>query len=581
MKILLLSVFLTLAALGWMLGGNHAPSAKSESISAAAARPHRPARPAARISGPGGVGGRQLAAIRASRDRGARMRATVDLANSLAPADFAAWLDRGWFATQDGPELALFTIVVTQRWQAEDPEGWLVRAFGKKDPAGEAFLGEWARTDPAKTLAFFKQHPNQTAELRTLSIMAKENPDIALRRLQEMAGEGISEADVERNAVWCFLTLAEKSPVALEAALASFPGELGKMAESCLIGARMSKSPDEELAKLKKRPDGADLLARIFEKGVTNSAERNIMRERLFAGLAELSPSWRSAIASSPYYLAGGNTAASWIQADLEGAGFTKQQAKSIRSQVLRSLYAEPGLALRLLPDVKYEEGERHEFLRSIFRQLHDQPEKAVSLAAMLESSEDREFALAQASPAKDPTTPAKIDTPAGWLDGLAALDPTNNQQTFNLMSATAKWDEGKLAELSQQFDALPAAAKAAAARNATIQSYGNSNPLEGAAIRYLTGHLEAATGPVESGGDDTPENRTSKLASLYVAKSARTDPAGTASWIATLPAGPAKSWAGMNLHTLWSRYDPPAAAGWLNSLPAPGRQEIEKLRKR
>jgi hypothetical protein len=605
MKPLPILAFLVTAAIGWSMAGNSAAPAKSaDSAATAPSRAPRPERRARKTSGPEGAAARQLAAIRASRDPAARMRATVDLANTLPISEFAAWQDGGWFNIRGGAELTLFSKIFEERWRNEDPEGLVAWAIKNQSGHADPILIGWADTDPQRVLDFFKTHPDEKVELSILATVAKKNPTLALQRLQEMIANGFAvSGNGSDNSYGLLKELAKSSPQALEAALDSFSGTLKTNAEWMLIGSKMNDAFGDELVKLQDRPDGFKLFSQIMTEGAEEDAPREAMRDKLLADLSNLPESWRASIASQTYGFVSSKTARRWADADLEGAGFTPEQANKIRAAAVSRLYEQPEIALKLLPGVQIDEDNRKNLLSNIFRQLQGEPEKLAAMTELLPTEADREYVLSLTSPQSASAKPM-FDTPADWLAGLAGLaakypkntGSTNDyRSTYELMSATQKWDQGQRAELSRQFNALPHESKRAVAEQSIRHGfYSEPGPLEADAVRFLVANpsdgtvLPASSDPFAviqmqlSGSEqESSETRTIQLASNYVAKLAQNDPTAAGEWIATLPAGAPRTWAQKNLNSLWSQYDPAAASQWLKSLPAKDRAALDALPKK
>lgn len=578
MKPLPIVAFVIAAAIGWLVAGNPVRPVKTPSTkSAATARDDRPERLIRKTRGPEGVAGQRLAAIRASRDPAARMRATVDLASTLSPSEFADWLDGGWFAVS-GVELTLFTKIIEERWANEDPEGFLV--WAQKNGSGHAneILATWAKTDPRRVLEFFKNHPQDTWEMQYLGDVAKTDPALALQRFKELAAS-MDSSNLQYYVGSVLGVLAEKSPAELEAMLGSLPNNARSQVETALIRQRMKGSFDEEFLKLQDRPDGIKLMTQILSGNIPQK-DLEAYQKSILADLAHLPPSWISGIANSSYGFVGSN-AEQWINADLEGLGFTADQSKRIRSNALGNLYDKPELALKLMSRVPMEDGGRQNLLGNIFRNLDGDADKAEKLIAMLDSDQDRALARGLLQ-SKDGNGNPKIDNPSEWLAGLAALDPNSGGVGYSYISASQGWDAGKMLELSRQFNALPDDSKRSVAKNLVEQGYSDRSPLEPEAIRFLIQNPDPAAEETNPNNpSDTPEAKNIQLASRYVGKLAGTDPTAAGQWISTLPEGEPKLWAQKNLHTLWSQYDPAAAEEWFGTLPAATRDSVGKLDKR
>jgi hypothetical protein len=575
MKPLPILAFTVAAVIGWLVAGNPARPEKPTPLDAAAPRDVRPERRASKSRGPAGIAGQRLAAIRASRDPAARMRATVDLASTLSPAEFADWMDGGWFAVA-GVELTLFTKIIEERWINEDPEGFLVWAQKNRSSRARDMLASWARTDPRRVLEFYKNHPNDSAEMQDLNGVAKTDPALALQRFQELAAS-MDSSNLEYHIRNVLSVLAEKSPTQLEAALDSLPTKVRLLVETTLVGRRMKGSFDEEYLKLQQRPDGIKLMKEILNSDI-DSKDRNTYRNAILADLANLPPSWIGAIAANSYGFVTNDNAEQWISADLENSGFTADQAKRIRTNALGNLYNKPEVALRLLTDVEMEENNRENLLGNIFRNLGGDADKAEKLIAMLGSEEDREAARGFFKPKTEDVNPI-LDNPADWLASLAELDLKNGGGTFRHNSAVEEWDAAKVADLKRQFNGLPNETKGKVANNLLAQDYSNPSPIKADAIRYLLENPEPAPEGTDSTHPrNTPEGKNIQLASKYVGQLARTDPTAAGTWIASLPDGQPKLWAQKNLHSLWSQYDPAAAEEWFGTLPAATRESVGKL---
>jgi len=98
-----LLAFLATGIIGWQLAASSAPAAKGDPIMATVTKhTPRPARPSR--SGAADAAGRRIGSIRAVADPEVRILATISLAESLSPAEFAAWMDGGWFNLRGGDD---------------------------------------------------------------------------------------------------------------------------------------------------------------------------------------------------------------------------------------------------------------------------------------------------------------------------------------------------------------------------------------------------------------------------------------------------------------------------------------------
>ncbi|MES2658254.1 MAG: hypothetical protein V4689_06530 [Verrucomicrobiota bacterium] len=563
---LLALCFLGMAVAGWNLGGN---SGEPPAVPPpAATRSSRTERPVRVRPGPAGEAAQRLAAIRASTDPAERLRATIDLASTLPSAQFATWLDGGWFNLDGGMESTVFTGILMERWRQEDPEGHLLWCRKNKSTDADSVLSGWAETEPQRALDFFKSHPGDSMELAVLGKIAVKHPELALRRFQEMAAAGISNSD---DAGDVLAELAKQAPAALGAILDTLPSALKSEAEKSLIARRMEDSFATELRKLWDRPDGFDTLRSIFLR----SGE---LGGKLIDELANLPPSWRDEIASTPFTFIGRVDAAKWAAADLEGAGFTAEQAGKIRTlAVSRLKYDDPDAAFQVWAELDLLPDEKTRILASIFESLQGKPEKAEALLALLGSEEEREIArkALQSDPFGPEAEIKPIPHPAEWLATAAALDP-QSQDSWEYLQMVQGWEPEKAAALVAGFHSLPDARKKTLAQFIGAAGVNGDFPLKGEALAYLVAH--PADAPV-SGDPDGP-SRIIEFTSDYVAELGKQNPEKAGDWIRSLPDSEAKLYAAKNLQSVWSLYDPEAAERWMKTLPATTRAKVKELGK-
>lgn len=568
------AAFLATAALGWNLAGEAktAPPAAAAPTGTTAKKSARSERGNGRYGTPAYVRD-AMKSIRNAGSTEGRMRATIELANTLPVADIAAWLDGRWFDTGDGFDLTLFNKIVKQRWREEDPESLLLWSFKNGAETSQSIVREWAANDPQRLIEFYRKNPNDAMELQSLSEVAKKDPALAIGRLQEMIARGIP-ANASGYDQFLLTNLAAKSPAALEAVLGSLPQAWQVKAEMALIGERLNTSFDEEIRKLWERPDGW----KLFE----NCAYREGVGEKLIGELANLPASWRTSMASNYYRFLNSSNAETWIGADLEGSGFTDEQAKRIRLGALQNLtYQKPELTLKLLGEMEMEDDERRSVVSNVFANAARNPEKAEELLALLDSDEERKMAQGAIDQRNQigGTAAPKVEEPADWLAQAGEIDPRSGG-SYQFMSMLENWDKDKIADLTGQFRTMPEEAKRKVATLLSGQNFGGEGldpALQAEAIRYLVAN------PVEQAEDGQAGHRQQEdhLASVHAVKWAAKDPVAASEWVQTLPAGDAKLWAQKNLAKNWARYDPDAAGQWVASLPAAARTEVEGFMKK
>ncbi|GAA5122999.1 hypothetical protein JIN84_10820 [Luteolibacter yonseiensis] len=556
-----LLVFLATAAIGWNLASSPAVriSRKEEET-----KSPKHARRTDR-AGVADAARTRISSLRAIADPEARFLATVALANSLSPDDFAAWMDGKWFTLRGGPEHLVFDRILMERWRNEDPEGLLVWSAKNNNGAADGIVADWAANDPQRLLEFYKSHPDQGREMSALSKIAKSSPQIALARFQEMLAAGLS-GRYSGAADGVLSAILEKSPATLLDVLVTLPPEMKLAVEGMMSRKRLDASFSEEIRNLWERPDGWEVFSR---SGIDEKTS-----EKLLGELANLPPEWRGALATNAWnVMIGGNTE-KWYNADLEGAGFSPDAARSIRQRAVSSMaYQNPEAALARMAEIEMDPRERKRLQDQAVARLRD-PEKVRKLIPLMTNGEDREvlekkLETLSASPQGMP------ETPQDFLDQLGKLDGSRNS-ALPYFAELQNWDPQKVSEVSTRFRELPAEKKQQIAQaiiggNASSSDTGE---LKGDALRYL---LE---NPPPKKADADPFSSVAAVGATYVVNLSNQDPETAIAWVKKIPAGEDKSWMQKNLYSNWKQYDPKAAEQWKKSLPAAELEALEKLNK-
>lgn len=560
--------FLITAAIGWQLAGDAPPA---PAIKAADSRTTkvsaRQARSNSRYQTPA-YAKERLRAIRAAGSTQERMRATIELANTLPVSELESWLEGRWFDDSEGFDLTLFNKIAKERWLKEDPEGlalWSLKSGGQT----HGILASWAKDDPQRVIGFFKEHPNEQMELQMLQSIAKSDPALALGRLREIIAGGLGTGNISGYYGQQVLrSLAQSNPAALEAMLDSLPTKWRNTAEGAILTQKLNSSFSEEIQKLWERPDGLKILLQAGG-GVEG------FNEKLIGELANMPASWKSALAADAYGFLDSSTAEKWLNLNLEGSGFTSEQAKQIRKGAVQNLmYQKPEVALKMMGTMDFSDDERTSMIRNLFSNTRGDTEKAEGLIALLGTEQDRQTAR-NALATSSSSSQAKNAKPSEWLETASAFD-ANTGSGYQILSQLRNWDKEKLAELTSQFQTMPDAGKRNVAQVLAGDNNGIDPNLQGEAIRYLVAN------PIEpkEGQQTRRTENPVRLASDHAVQMVQKDPFAATVWVQTLPSGEAKLWAQKNLAANWVQYDPDAANQWVKSLPADARGEVQNFLK-
>ncbi|MES2996158.1 MAG: hypothetical protein V4733_05040 [Verrucomicrobiota bacterium] len=550
--------FLAMAVVGWKTAAPPPPQAvvRSEPV-VTAPKPVR--HHGQRNSGVPEIVRQRMASIRALEAPEDRMRATIDLAKTLPVSEFDSWMTSRWFSTGRGFDLSLFNKILKERWENEDPEGYLTWKLRNNPRQAAATLASWATTEPDRLATYLKNHPDKKLQREAFAAIAGKNPALALQWLREMPASSRMEF-AKTNGHDIFGDIAKSSPGALAAALESLPDSLKLQAESALIAERLRTSFSDEFPKLLARPDGWKIFSASFYKvpGIG---------DKIFDQLGELPDTWKASLGQNPYSLINAASASKWLNADLEGLGFSTRNAKNIRMTALGNMTEQqPEEALKMLGTLGLEADQRKNIVGAVFRNLAGKPEKVEALLPLI-PDEERQYVREILAPAVQSAPIQKIDQPTEWLEKISSHEGS----PYQYLGMIREWSPEKMAELGNQFRALPGEQKMKVAR--TFANYGSSlgNELAGDAVRYLVSQ------PLDSGNQTRGHI---EQASKLVTRWAKEDPAAAGTWVRTLPAGEARLWAQKNLAASWARYNPAEAENWANSLPAAEREEVRRFMK-
>jgi len=555
-RVMAFGAFLAAAVAGWNLAGSANPAAgKSPApantrISSGRIRPASESRPPAWALA-------NLESIQHAASLVERMRAIIALANSVPLSEIPKWLDGGWFRAGEGFDSTFFTELLLKRWEQAEPLDMAQWRMRKNPPEARSVLMRLAESDPEKVIALLKERPSGWIEIEVLAEMTKFHPELAVDRFMELALGGMGMGEEETNAASFLDALAKNNPELLEARLDSLPAFWETCAKDALVGQRLIASFDGEIRKLWNDPDGWMRFS--------NNLSREGMLDKLFGELANLPPSWRQSLSSSDWLI--WQNREKWWGADLEGCGFTAEQAKKIRMTALeRMTNDQPETAIQWLDGIELSAKERSAIIEKIFQWGARLPEESAGLLQCLTTEEDRRAAQAMLDrrAANQETVIPPINHPAEWLEKVAATKP-NSGDVHQYRNMLVTWEPAKLNELAARLHELPGENRIKVATVLAAQSGVSSDPLHGEALRCLVEH--PASDP-----------KIIQKTSIHAVKWALKNPSAASSWAASLPAGEPKQWAQNNLAAAWAQFDPEACDRWLGSLPESDQSHVREF---
>ena len=569
-------VFCMAALAGWWQADRpeNPDVASPSAVPARSSRPPRLPRHASRKTEPDHVR-RLLAPVRAARTPEERQRAAIQLALTLPVAELADWFDAEWYPFRDGIDSNVFYRLTRQRWQEEDPAGYLNRALVKKPDDTNEAASLWAKRDPEAALAWLHglTDPRDFAAMAesVYSSLAKARPTLALAEIAKLRGR-LPDADSTLQGM--LRELAGTSAKALRQAATTWPAELREMAGQALACDLLKRDFAAGIADLQDREDGR----KVFLKALSSD---QALAAKLLDSVESLPEGWlAAAIKQSGGWNLVSQNPERWLQIDLAALGLDKTTAADFREATLNSLASnskDPAATLRALETVAMGEPERQSLYESIlFRSMaYRNPADAELILTQL--SDPAAIARCEQfmeSLKSSQTMPKVPPSPTEWMTQLGNPDADANRSPSLLYEAKAVWDRSAIQEARTTFAQLPAEQKARAASQLSLgQGIDEMPELRADAFRWM---LENP--PLETAANATADRETGlvRYASRLATDWARDDPQAASRWAQSLPAGDTRLWVMKNVAKQWAEYEPTAAATWARALPAAERAAVE-----
>jgi hypothetical protein len=507
----------------------------------------------------------RLAPLRNARSTEERLRATIQLAQTLPVADIEAWYDAEWFDGEEDMQSYLFHRITRARWLAEDPAGLMDRCLRKETTYTSEVAAAWAARDPAAAFAFLEgvDKPEQQGKLISGmgAALAKSDPQLVLARIAEIHSALGSKYSGYMSTM--LTGLADAAPDLLKARLSELPPALRENARQSLAKAGLKTNFSGTLDELSQTKGGKAVFAQAVQHDEKLMAEaaRNVEL---------LPPGWFGQIANQGSYYLVRSDPGKWLDSDLEGMGLNAQQAAQVRSAAINQLASkDPDRVMQMLANGDWDEAQRKTAIHSLAGRLDK--EKVETWIASLTNPADIQAAK-EAMNSRSGSQNGKEVTPGSLLADLAGGTSLNWEQS----RAMGRWGEEKVAAFGKEFESLRAGERSAIAKKFIENHYtGVPAELRGQLIGYLLENPEP-----EPAADAPRQQRNNPLvqaASQLAAEWADKDPAAAGRWVSSLPAGEDRLWAAKNLAARWAEYEPAATQRWVATLPGDERKQVQE----
>jgi hypothetical protein len=492
-----------------------------------------------------------LGKVKSEKDR---LRKAIEIARTLPVSDLRSWINSGRFDFSRGAARTIFEKIVYDRWIKEAPADFLEWAMTGGDPSYQRFLKRIAESDRE---GFAKLVDDAGAKGRgdqLLNSLANVDPGLAFDEVKRIllqpkgARFGISRV--------------------LERLMKTHVDDLAKLLEAS------PEPPNWNLAsvvyshQLKEDFKGTFAQLLDFPRGLEILKARNLMKAEQFeAYVNQFPPTWKKEFARNPTqfsHLFGGLGEMDW-----ESAGFSQEQAISIRSAIVRNeSYRNPERALSLVEKYQVNDHQKRMSFSQIISRAKS-PEQVNQLAERISDADDRALFLeiseriSESAAAK----PAKVSPVPNQEDLLAAL--ARNERP-DLSRSLRSWDEQQLEKLVGDFGDFNEGEKTALAEMIKARSYGVPGELQTAALVHLASRVEGLEGYEKASHQRSIWKHALDLLSR--------DPDEASAYVNRLPKGELQLQAKKNLAINWRNYDPSAAQNWINLQSPQDRKAIEEF---
>lgn len=510
---------------------------------------------------------KRLEEVRRVGDIQDKLRATIQLAQSLPISELEGWFEGKWFDDKDDILSEVFHEIALSRWLAADPGGLMRYCHRSGNSRGDTVAWRWALRDPQAALAYLGELEAPELRNKTASVMsmalATYQPEVAITEMPLLL------STLKTYELWAMMgKLAATSPAALKAAAGAWPPYVQEGIARELATVGLKRDLAGTIEELRKTEGGQGIFLNAFPFHSEALAE-------LIRNPGMLPPGWFGDIAMAADSLLVKDDPERWLTADLAAMGLNPNQAKQVRENAIKEIGTKDQQRfLSLLEEAGLEGFFRTYMIRSAVERMAEDRAKTEAWIAGLPSDADKEAAR-QALALRRDEPEGEAVTPGSLLDGLAKDGGT---LTAEQARATGIWSAPELQEAASRFHSLPVEERTLAGRHLLSHPHENFPPeLQAQAISFFTS--DRAIDPGLS--DPFLGKRSLTQAACNLATSwAKEDPAAAGKWISSLPEGEERLWAAKNLSSLWAEEDPSAAKEWIHRQPEQDRKALEDYLK-
>lgn len=218
----LLAVFAASCVCGSWVAGR---AGRALSPAAVSQTPAKPTKAAQRPSSGGTIPAaavKCLEEVRGAGDVQDKLRATIQLAQSLPLSELKAWFEGKWFDEKEDILSAVFYQIAISRWLAADPASLMRYCHLKEESRAALVAWEWALRDSRAAFAYLGEVHDTALREKMASHMAMA---LAIHQPEAAIGEmPLLLSTLGTHELWLLMAkLAETAPDTLKTAAANWP----------------------------------------------------------------------------------------------------------------------------------------------------------------------------------------------------------------------------------------------------------------------------------------------------------------------------------------------------------------------
>ncbi|MCW1912343.1 hypothetical protein OJ996_02080 [Luteolibacter sp. GHJ8] len=503
-----------------------------------------------------------LGLLRAAKTPEDRLRAVIELANTIPVSELGEWYEAGWIERRESLESLQFYHITRQRWLGEDGAG-MMDHYLKKDRANASDLAlDWGRMDPTAAYAFgeaLRDGPDRSILMGSVAAAAsKSNPEIALK--------AIAQYDPPRSGTsWgtdsIIDSIAKAAPDLLKARMAGLPGNLARYAKQSLARETLRSDFVAGLEILAAEPDGKQQ----FLSALAGSKE---MVGKMLDHQDKLPEGWMAALLAGNSPSAAEHDPQRWLKADLGAMGLSDAQAKTVRRTALvRVCYEDPQRLEDFLADESWGPDERSAAISA-----------ALSSLALVDKGRAAELIAGLADPEEKAKAQASFDSKFERKEEVTIQGPEDIgkfatiESKSSISDSMAAWGSGEIRRAVKVFESLPQSEKDLLAGKLAGHLWDNRHsPLRAIALDHLLRNPS-----LQAKESSSVRDRACALAAMW----GSSDPVAASRWVESLPAGEVRVWAAKNVAASWAEYYPEESKKWVESLDFRAEVEATKVKE-